>query len=241
MAKLDARDRLAKGEPIPDEIKRLLGDLIVTSAHSTGVVDIYRDAGLELPQLDALTPTWQEEASKEPSKAQLAIDALKASILEQSRAATRGNEVRRKLFSEKVNDLMIKYTNQQLTAAQVIAELVEMAKEVVAESDRGKQFDPPLHSDELAFYDVVAQNPAAVEGMGDDVLAQIARDLVETMRRDVRTDWTVREDVKAKLRASIKRLLRKYGYPPDQQPAAIANVLSQMEALAPRYATEGAA
>lgn len=74
--------------------------------------------------------------------------------------------------------------------------------------------------------------------MGDDVLAQIARDLVATMRRDTRTDWTVREDVKAKLRASIKRLLRKYGYPPDQQPAAIVQVMEQMEAFAPRYAEE---
>lgn len=74
--------------------------------------------------------------------------------------------------------------------------------------------------------------------MGDDVLAQIPRDLVATMRRDTRTDWTVREDVKAKLRASIKRLLRKYGYPPDQQPAAIVQVMEQMEAFAPRYAEE---
>ncbi|MBM4729159.1 HsdR family type I site-specific deoxyribonuclease [Rhodococcus hoagii] len=239
MAKLDAQDRVARGEPIPDDILRRLGDIIVTSAASTGVIDIYQEAGLERPRLDALTPTWQEDASQ-PSKAQLAIEALKASLLEESTAVTRGNEVRRKLFSERINDLMTRYTNQQLTAAEVIAELVEMAKEVVAEADRGKRFEPPLQSDELAFYDVVAQNESAVDVMGDDVLAHIARDLVATMRRDTRTDWTVREDVKAKLRASIKRLLRKYGYPPDQQPAAIVQVMQQMEALAPRYAEEHA-
>lgn len=146
--------------------------------------------------------------------------------------------MRRRLFSQRVNDLMARYTNQQLTAAEVLAELAELAKEVVAEAFRGQQFTPPLESDELAFYDVVAQNETAMDVMGDDVLAQIARDLVATMRRDTRTDWTVREDVKAKLRASIKRLLRKYGYPPDQQPAAIAQVMEQMEALAPRYAEE---
>jgi type I restriction enzyme R subunit len=236
MAKLDAQERIAKGEPIPDDVRRLLGEIIVSSTRSEGVIDIYRRAGLELPRLDALTPTWQEQASESPSKAQLAIEALKASILEESTAATHGNEVRRKLFSERVKDLMARYTNEQLTAAQVIAELVELAKEVVAEADRGKRFDPPLAYDELAFYDVVAQNPSAVESMGDDVLARIARELVETMRRDTRTDWTVREDVKAKLRASIKRLLRKHGYPPDQQREAIIRVLEQMEALAPTYA-----
>lgn len=239
MAKLDAQERVSNGEPIPDDIRRLLGDIIVTSTESTGIIDIYREAGLERPTLDALTPVWQQEASQ-PDKAQLAIEALKASLLEESTRVTQGNEVRRKLFSERIKDLMTRYTNQQLTAAEVIAKLVEMAREVVAESDRGKQFEPPLKSDELAFYDVVSQNESAVDVMGDDVLAQIARDLVATMRRDTRTDWTVREDVKAKLRASTKRLLRKYGYPPDQQPAAIVEVLHQMEALAPRYAEEEA-
>jgi len=236
LAKLDAQERIASGEPIPDDVRRLLGDIIVTSTRSEGVIDIYREAGLARPRLDALTPAWQDEATASPSRAQMAIEALKASIIEQSTATTQGNEVRRKRFSERVNELMVRYANQQLTAAQVIAELVELAEEVVAEAARGKRFDPPLGTDELAFYDVVAQNPSAVEGMGDEVLAQIARDLVATMRRDVRTDWTVREDVKAKLRASIKRLLRKHGYPPDQQPEAIRNVLAQMEALAPRYA-----
>ncbi len=115
--------------------------------------------------------------------------------------------------------------------------MAELARDAVAESNRGATFDPPLSDDELAFYDVVHQNEAAVDVMGDDVLAQIARDLVATMRRDTRVDWTVREDVRAKLRTSIKRLLRKYGYPPDQQPAAIAEVMSQMESMAPRFAS----
>ena len=235
MAKLDAQDRVSRGEPIPDDILRRLGDIIITSADSVGVVDIYAQAGLERPQLSGLTPRWLDEAAT-PSRAQLAIEALRAGLLEGVNRSTQGNEVRRRLFSERVNDLMARYTNQQLTAAEVLAELAELAKEVVAEADRGNRFEPPLETDELAFYDVVAQNEAAVDVMGDGVLAQIARDLVQTMRRDIRTDWTVREDVKAKLRASIKRLLRKYGYPPDQQPEAIAQVMEQMEAFAPRYA-----
>lgn len=235
MAKLDAQDRVARGEPIPDEVRRLLGDIIVTSAATTGIVDIYQQAGLDRPDLSALTPTWQADAAQ-PSKAQLAIEALRASLLEESTRATAGNEVRRKLFSERIAELMARYTNQQLTAAEIIAELVEMAKEVVAEADRGDRFDPPLHADELAFYDVVAQNEEALDQMGDDVLAQIAREIVATMQRDTRTDWTVRDDVKAKLRATVRRLLRRHGYPPDKQPAAIARVMEAMEAMAPRFA-----
>lgn len=238
LAKLEAQERLATDQPIPEEIRRLLGKIVIDSAESTGVLDIYAAAGLERPRLDALTPAWVKEAST-PSKAALAIEGLRASLLEGAARSTGHNEVRRRQFSERINTVMTKYTNQQLTAAEVIAELVAMAKEVVAEADRGARFTPPLEEDELTFYDVIAQNESAVDVLGDDVLAKIARDLVAAMRRDVRTDWTVREDVKAKLRASIKRLLRTYGYPPDKRPEAIVNIMQQMEAMAPRLAEEG--
>ena len=114
-----------------------------------------------------------------------------------------------------------------------------MAKEVAAEGNRGERFSPPLSHDELAFYDAVSTNESAVQLQGDDVLAQIARELVAVMRRDVKTDWTVRDDVRAKLRSSIKRLLVKYKYPPDKQPEAIRLVIEQMEAMAPRYVSNG--
>lgn len=132
---------------------------------------------------------------------------------------------------------MNRYTNQQLTSAEVIAELIELAKEVAAEGNRGQRFTPPLNDDELAFYDAVSTNSSAVELLGEDVLAQIARELVAVMRRDVKTDWMVRDDVRAKLRSSIKRLLVKYKYPPDKQQGAIRLVIEQMEAMAPRYTT----
>ncbi len=107
-----------------------------------------------------------------------------------------------------------------------------------AEGNRGARFSPPLNEDELAFFDAVAKNESAVAEQGEGILAQIARDLVAVMRRDVRTDWTVRDDVRAKLRSSIRRLLVKHGYPPDKQPAAIKLVLEQMESMAPRYAAD---
>jgi type I restriction enzyme R subunit len=151
---------------------------------------------------------------------------------------TRNDLVRQRAFSERIDELMNKYTNQQLTSAEVIAELVALAREVAAEANRGSHFAPPLNHDELAFYDAVAQNESAVEVQGEGVLAEIARELVEVMRRDVRTDWTVRDDVRARLRSSIKRLLVKYGYPPDKQPGAIKLVMEQMESMAPRYSNE---
>jgi hypothetical protein len=122
-----------------------------------------------------------------------------------------------KSFAERLEDLMRMYTNQNLTAAQIIAELVALAREVSADANRGATFAPPLNTDELAFYDAVAQNESAVTEMGTTVLADIARDLVRTLRRDVTTDWIARDDVRAKIRSTIKRLLAKYGYPRTQR------------------------
>ncbi|MGL5860885.1 MAG: DUF3387 domain-containing protein, partial [Phycicoccus sp.] len=167
----------------------------------------------------------------------LAIEALRNLLTEESGKVTRHNLVRQRAFSEALAELMNRYTNQQLTSAEVIAELIGLAKEVAAEGNRGASFKPPLTSDELAFFDAVATNESAVELQGTDVLAQIARELVAVMRRDIKTDWTVRDDVRAKLRSSIKRLLVKHKYPPDKQPEAIRLVIEQMESMAPRMMT----
>ena len=235
MAKYDAADRQARGEPIPEEIQRLLASLIAESTASGEILDIYEAAGIPKPSLSELSPEFATQA-QQARNPQLAIEALRKLVAEESAKVSRNNLVRQRAFSERVTELMIKYTNQQLTSAEVIAELVELAREVAAESDRGARFTPPITTDELAFYDAVAQNESAVDVMGEGVLAQIARDLVAVMQRDIRTDWTVRDDVRAKLRSSIKRLLAKHGYPPDAQPAAIKLVMEQMESMAPRYA-----
>ncbi len=232
MAKFDAAERQARGEPLPDDIKRLLNQLVAESTASGEVLDIYDAAGMPRPTLTDLTPTFLARA-QQASNPHLAIEALRAMLTEESTRATGGNVVRQRAFSERITELMRKYTNQQLTSAEVIAELIELAREVAAEGNRGARFSPPLGVDELAFFDAVAQNESAVAEQGEGVLAQIARELVGVMRRDVRTDWTVRDDVRAKLRSSIKRLLVKHGYPPDKQPTAIKLVLEQMESMAP--------
>lgn len=237
MAKFDANERQARDEPIPEEVSRLLGNLVADSIAPGDVLDIYEAAGLPRLALDDLGPEFLAKAQS-ASNPHLAIEALRKSLTDAGAAATRGNIVRQRAFSERIAEIMNRYTNQQLTSAEVIAELVELAKDVAAEASRGSTFSPPLSSDELAFYDAVATNESAVDVHGEDVLAQIARELVAVMRRDVRTDWTVRDDVRAKLRSSIKRLLVKYKYPPDKQSEAIKLVMDQMESMAPRYAAE---
>lgn len=234
MAKFDAEERQSRGEPIPEDIQRLLSRLVAEATESGEIVDIYEAAGIPKPSLMDLSPDFAARAVAAPNP-HLAIEALRALLTEESTAVSRHNLVRQRAFSERLTELMRRYTNQQLTSAEVIAELIELAKEISAERDRGKRFTPPLEEDELAFYDAVAQNDSAVEVMGDDVLASIARELLAVMRRDVKTDWTVRDDVRAKLRSSIKRLLVLHKYPPDQQPEAIRLVIEQMESMAPRY------
>jgi len=234
MGKFDAQERQASGEPVPEEIQRLLAGLVASSTATGEIVDIYEAAGLPKPSLSDLGPEFKVQAQKAENP-HLAIEALRDLLTEESATVTRNNLVRQRAFSERIKELMNKYTNQQLTSAEVIAELIEMAKEVAAEGNRGQHFTPPLSEDELAFYDAVSTNESAVDLQGEDVLAKIARELVEVMRRDVKTDWMVRDDVRAKLRSSIKRLLVKYKYPPDKQPDAIRLVIEQMEAMAPRY------
>ena len=238
MGKFDAQERQAQGRPVPEEIQRLLSSLVATSTETGDVIDIYEAAGMPKPSLSQLGPEFVAK-TLQAENPHLAIEALRDLLIEESTRATSRNLVRHRAFSERLRELMNKYTNQQLTSAEVIAELIELAKEVAAEGNRGAHFTPPLNSDELAFYDAVSANESAVELQGEDILAEIARELVGVMRRDIKTDWTVRDDVRAKLRSSIKRLLVKYKYPPDKQPEAIRLVIEQMESMAPGFAAGG--
>jgi len=137
-------------------------------------------------------------------------------------------------FSEMLERAMRAYNNRSLTAAEVIAEMVEMAQQLKAEHDRGAQLG--LHDDELAFYDAVCQNDSAVMELGDDTLKKIAQELVATIRENTTVDWNRKGQVRATLRRQIRRLLLKYHYPPDKQEAAVALVMDQAERLAAEVA-----
>src|SRR5699024_6299379 len=152
------------------------------------------------------------------------IEALRALVASEARTATRGNAVRQAAFSDRLQEVMTRYINSNLTSAEVLAGLVAMPRDLAAARGRGLRLEPPLDAAELAVFDAVAANPSALELQGEPVLAQIARDLVQIMRRDVKTDWTVRDDVRAKLRSSVKRLLIKHDYPPDKRADAVVLV-----------------
>ena len=232
MAKFDAYERESRGEPVPEEVTRLLRQLAYEATGSDEVVDIYAAAEITPPNFNDLTPAMLEQAQRS-SNPHLAIEALRNAILAEAAHAAGSSLVRQRAFSERLGAVMLRYTNSQLTAAEVLLELFEMAKDVAAEAKRGESFDPPLRSDELATYDAIADNDSALQVLGQDVLAEIARQLVALMRADVKTDWTVRDDVRASLRAKIRRLLRKHKYPPDQAEGAVKQVIEQMELLAP--------
>jgi type I restriction enzyme R subunit len=213
-------------------VARLLRQLAAEATGSDEVIDIYAAADIAAPDFGALTPAMLAQA-QQSSNPHLAIEALRDAILAEAARASGASLVRQRAFSERLGEVMLRYTNSQLTAAEVLIELYEMAKEIAAEASRGEQFTPPLGRDELATYDAIADNESALDVLGQDVLADIARQLVSMMRADARTDWTVREDVRAALRAKIRRLLRKYKYPPDQAEGAVKQVIEQMEILAP--------
>lgn len=237
MAKYDAEERRTRGETVPPDVELYLRQLTAGAIEAGGVTDIYAAAGIERPDLSHLDDAFIRRM-QEQRNPHLAIEALRRLVEQEMRRVTKHNIVRQQSFSDRLAELMRRYTNQNLTAAQIIAELVAMAKEVSADACRGDRFKPPLNGDELAFYDAVAQNESAVIEMGDSVLADIARDLVRVLRRDVTTDWVSRDDVRAKIRSTIKRLLAKHGYPPDAQAGATELVLRQMETFAEEWSPE---
>jgi type I restriction enzyme R subunit len=155
------------------------------------------------------------------------------------RRVNRHNLVRQRGFAERLADLMNRYRQQHLTSAEILAELVKMAREVSGDAQRGQAFSPPLSEAELAFYDAVAENESAVTQLGTDKLADIARDLVIQLRKGVTVDWTSRDDVRARLRSTIKRLLARHGYPPDAEPQAVQLVLKQTETFAEDWSSDG--
>jgi type I restriction enzyme R subunit len=237
MARYDAEDRKARGETVPPDIELYLRSLAAGAVEAGGVKDIYEAAGIGRPDLSHLDDAFIKRMQDQQNP-HLAIEALRRLVETEMRKVTKHNVVRQQSFTDRLADLMRRYTNQNLTAAQIIAELVAMAKEVSADSRRGEGFAPPLNGDELAFYDAVAQNESAVHEMGTSVLADIARDLVKTLRRDVTTDWVSRTDVRARIRSTIKRLLARHGYPPDGQDNATQLVLQQMETFADEWSPE---
>jgi type I restriction enzyme R subunit len=208
---------------------------IVSRAVSSGeVVDIFAAAGLKKPDISILSEEFLREVSNIPQK-NLAVELLRKLLNDEIKTRSRRNVVKSRLFSALLEDSIRKYQNRAIQAAQVIEELIGLAKQVREESAKGEQLG--LSEDEVAFYDALEVNDSAVKVLGEPTLKTIARELVDTVRRNTTIDWTVRENIRANLRVLVKRILRKYGYPPDKQEKATLTVLEQAEVLSANWAT----
>ena len=191
-------------------------------------VDIFAFAGLNKSNIAILSDEFLEEVRGLPYR-NLALETLQKLINEQIKIISRKNLIQSRSFREMLEDTIKRYQNRAIETAQVINELIELAKAMREAQKRGE--DLGLTEDETAFYDALEVNDSAVKILGDDILKAIARDLVKSIRANLTIDWTVKENVRAKLRVTIKRLLKKYGYPPDKQEKATATVLEQAELL----------
>ena len=197
------------------------------------VIDIFAAAGLKKPDLSILSDEFLAEMRGMPQR-NLAVELLRKLLHGEIKTRSRRNVVQARSFAELLEQSVRKYQNRAIETAQVIEELIALAKNMRAANARGEKLG--LSDDELAFYDALETNDSAVKVLGDDTLRTIARELVETVKKNVTIDWTLRENVQAQLRVLVKRILRKYGYPPDKQEQATKTVLEQAEALCPEWA-----
>lgn len=221
---------------IPDEQKKKtsaqldaqINQLISKSIISEEVIDILGEVGLQKPNIAILSDEFLEEVKGLKHK-NLAVELLNRLLKGKVKAISRRNLIQSKKFSEMLEKTLLKYQNRAIETTQVILELIELAKEMNEAHKRGE--DTGLNDDEVAFYDALADSESAKEVLGDEILKQIAVDLTESIKRSMSVDWNLRDTVRAKMRMTIRRLLKKYGYPPDQQPKAIDTVMKQAELM----------
>lgn len=226
--------RLIKFEPtgagkFDAEIETSIRQIIDEAVVSEGIVDVFDAAGIKKPDISILSDEFLEEVRGMDRK-NVALELLKKLLNDEIRTRARLNFVQSRKLSEMLERAINKYKNNLLTSAQVIEELIQMAKEIREADRRGESLG--LNEDELLFYDAVADNESAREMLGNQLLKKLACVLVEGVKKNVSIDWTIKESVKAKLRTIVKRTLRKFGYPPDKTLLAIENVLKQAELFA---------
>lgn len=205
-------------------IRQIIGNAVVSGE----VVDVFEAVGLDKPNIGLLDDEFLAEVRNLPEK-NLAVELLERLLEGEIKSRFASNLAQEKKFSELLDNVIKRYQNRSIETAQVIEELIEMARKFAAASKRGEQLG--LNDDELAFYDALANNEASVRELGDEILAKIAHELTASLRQNVTVDWSNRESVRAKLRLMVKRILRKYKYPPDQQEEAAQLVLAQAETL----------
>jgi len=232
------RAALAKSEPgegkkSTAERELAIQQIVSRAVVSTEIVDIMKAAGFEKPDISVLSDEFLAEV-RETKQKNLAIEALKKLLNGEVRSQAKRNVIQSKAFSERLEAAIARYHVNAITTAQVIEELIQLAKDIRAARLRGEETG--LSDEEIAFYDALAENASARQVMGEPALRVIAHELVTVIKGNVSVDWMHRESARANIRRHVKRLLRKYGYPPDLQDAAVQNVLQQAEALSMEWA-----
>ena len=220
--------RVASEARSEEELDLAVRQIISRAVASEGVMDIFAAAGLDKPDISVLSDEFLAEVQGMPHR-NLAVELLQKLLRGEVSTRRRKNVVQARSFAEMLERTLRRYQNRAIEAAQVIEELIELARDMREANARGELLG--LSEDELAFYDALETNDSAVKVLGDETLRDIARQLVETVSNNVTIDWTLRENVRAKLRVLVKRILRKHGYPPDKQEKATRTVLEQAEVL----------
>ncbi len=223
ISKMAVSDKRSSGD-----LDFAIRQLVSKAVSSNEVVDIFAAAGLDKPDISVLSDEFLAEVRGLEHR-NLAVELLRKLLTDEVKQRSQQNVVQGRSFSAMLEKSILRYQNRAIEAAQVIEELIALAKEMREASERGEMLG--LTFDEVAFYDALELNGSAVEVMGDDSLKAIAQELVVTVKRNVSIDWTVKESVRAKLRVIVRRILRKHGYPPDQQDEATRIVLQQAELL----------
>lgn len=210
------------------ELDHAIRQIVDRAIAPEGVIDVFEAAGLRKPDISILEDRFLGEVRQMPQR-NLAVELLRKLLHDEIKHRARKNLVRSRSFAEMLEEAIRRYQARAIEAAQVIEELIAIAKEMQAAQARGEQLG--LSEEETAFYDALGTNDSAVAVLGDETLRTIARELTETVRRNATIDWTVKDDVRANLRRLVRRVLRKHGYPPDKQDAAIRTVIAQAELL----------
>lgn len=205
-------------------IRQIINSAVV----SEEVVDVFDAVGLDKPNIGILDDAFLAEVKNLPER-NLAVELLERLLEGEIKSKFASNIVQQKKFSELLSNVVKRYQNRAIETAQVIEELIDMAKKFRAAANRGDALG--LSDDEVRFYDALADNESAVRELSDETLKKIAHELAENLRNNLTVDWSVRDSVRAKLRLMVRRILRKYKYPPDQQEAAVELVLQQADAL----------
>jgi type I restriction enzyme R subunit len=219
---------MTEREQSPEDMDTAIRQLVSRAVYPTAVVDIFAAAGLDKPDISILSDEFLADVQRLPHR-NLALELLKKLINDEIKTRMRKNVVLARSFAEMLEQAVRKYQNRALEAAQVIDELIRIAKEMRLAEARGH--DMGLSNDEVAFYDALAENDSAKQVIGDEKLKFLAQELVERVKQSVTIDWQVRENARAHIRVLVKRILRKYGYPPDMQARATELVLEQAEVL----------